>query len=251
MRTTKICILFILVFIGCTKEKSKPIDKSISFNKDHTYGSVCDIDGNTYKTIKIGSQTWMAENLRTSRYQNGDIIPNIKEVKDWAKTNQGAYCYMNEWFYEIDSTSKKIYGALYNWYAVSDLRNIAPVGWHVSTDEDWQKMESYLGLPDSELLYEYGARGESSNIGSKLKESGTIHWPSPNSDATNESGFTALPSSARDSSGIGLGHDAAFWTTSLNYFKVPYIRSLFRNDRGIVRGYENKSNGLSVRCVKN
>jgi uncharacterized protein (TIGR02145 family) len=136
--------------------------------------TVTDIDGNIYHTVTIGTQVWMVENLKTTKYRNGDPIPNVTG-NAWAALTTGAYC----WYNNDAATYKATYGALYNWYAVADSRNIAPTGWHVPTDAEWTTLTTFLG-------------GESV-AGGKLKETGTNHWTSPNTGATNETGFTALP----------------------------------------------------------
>jgi uncharacterized protein (TIGR02145 family) len=152
---------------------------SAIFNQAKTYGSVTDINGNSYKTISIGTQTWMAENLRTNKYRDGSAIPIVTNNTEWAALSSGAYCiYVNNET-EIPAT----YGRLYNWYAVADIRNIASRGWHVPTDAEWLTLITFLG-------------GESV-AGGKLKETGITHWGSPNTNATNESGFTALPGGYR------------------------------------------------------
>jgi len=160
--------------------------------------TVTDIDGNVYNTVTIGTQVWMAENLRVTHYGNGDPIPNIKDDSVWNSlcdpyylTGTGARCYWND-----DSVSyASDYGALYNYYTIADSRKIAPVGWHVPSLYDWVILRDYLG-PDS--------------AGGKLKEAGTTHWQSPNTDATNETGFTALPGSFN-----GIGQKCTLWSTTI------------------------------------
>ena len=138
-------------------------------------GTVVDIDGNVYNTVTIGTQVWMVENLKTTKYRNGDAIPNVTGNASWVALSTGAYC----WYNNDAATYKATYGALYNWYAVGDSRNIAPSGWHVATDSEWTTLSTFLG-------------GESI-AGDKLKEIGTSHWLSPNTGATNSNGFTAFP----------------------------------------------------------
>ncbi len=130
---------------------------------DYLQGTVSDIEGNTYKTIKIGTQTWMAENLKTTKYKDGSEIPNI--------TNNGDY--------DNNPANSETYGRLYNWYTVDDDKGVCPEGWHVPDDAEYTVLTDYLG-------------GESV-AGGKMKETGTEHWNSPNTGATNESGFTGLP----------------------------------------------------------
>lgn len=108
-------------------------------------GTVTDIDGNVYQTVKIGNQWWMAENLKVSHYQNSDAIPNVTNNSDWGNLSTGAYCAYNN-----DNVNISTYGLLYNWYAVADSRELAPTGWHVPTDEEWKQLEMSLGMSDSE-----------------------------------------------------------------------------------------------------
>ena len=137
----------------------------------HETGTVTDADGNTYRTIKIGNQWWMAENLRTTRYRNGDPIPTVTDNFTWGHLLTGACC-----SYDNDSSMVFTYGRLYNWHAVSDGRGLAPLGWHVPSDADWGTLVEYLG--------------GSAVAGGKMKEAGTAHWLSPNTGATNESAFS-------------------------------------------------------------
>jgi len=171
-------------------------------------GTVTDIDGNVYKTVKIGNQWWMAENLKVTRYRNGDPIPNITDNHTWVDLSTGAYCNYNN-----DISNVATYGRLYNWYAVDESRNIAPAGWHVPTDDEWKQLEIYLGMSPTEAD-ETHWRG--TDEGGKLKETGTTHWYSPNTGATNESGFTALPGGYRVSGGFSsLGFGAYFWSSTV------------------------------------
>ncbi len=207
-------------------------------------GSVVDIDGNTYKTIKIGDQWWMAENLRVTHFGNGEAIPNITDNSTWIGLSTPAYCEFNN---NIENLIT--YGCLYNWYAVNDIRGIAPSGWHVPTDEEWKQLEMYLGMSqaDADLI---GYRGN--DEGGKLKESGTIHWFSPNTGATNESGFTALPGGSRSSDGTysNLGSNAGFWSSTEYVSQDCWFRYLYFHLSGINHSYDNKRSGFSVRCVK-
>ena len=162
--------------------------------------TVTDIDGNIYKTVKIGTQVWMTEDLKTTKYQNGDPVPNVTDSTEWKELTAGAYCN-----YDNDVNIAKTYGRFYNWYAVNDPRNIAPKGWHVPTDAELKILVTYLG-------------GEGV-AGRKVKESGTTHWLSPNKGATNETGLTLLPCGSRNSHGrygITYGRNG-FWWTSTEY----------------------------------
>ncbi|NQT26384.1 PKD domain-containing protein [candidate division KSB1 bacterium] len=159
-------------------------------------GTVTDIDGNVYQTVKIGVQWWMAENLKVTHYNNGDAIPNVTDNTEWDNLTSGAYCNYNN-----DVTNIATYGRLYNFYTVKDARGIAPNGWHVSTEGDWEVLAHYLG-------------GAANEAGGKLKEAGFAHWNYPNNGATNESGFTALPAGMRwNGSFKNLGGKTLYWST--------------------------------------
>jgi uncharacterized protein (TIGR02145 family) len=130
-------VAILILTMGCKKEDDIA---PINFNPTVEYGSMTDQEGNSYKTIVIGTQTWMAENLKTTRYRNGDLIPFVTDMKQWINLASGAYCwYNNEIIY------KSTYGALYNWYTVNDSRNIAPAGWHIPDDDEWLTLINYLG----------------------------------------------------------------------------------------------------------
>jgi len=191
-----------------------------------------DADGNEYKIVKIGNQIWMAENLHTTKYRNGDPIPNETNSSDWANKTSGAYC-------DFDNTSNSLYGKLYNWYAVSDNRNIAPEGWHVPTDNDWSTLATFLG-------------GDGV-AGSKMKEDGTMHWNSPNTGATNEKGFTALPGGFRlgyDGIFKDLGNTCNFWSSTQFGTSFAWDRRLYYNNASFHRANIDKRYGFSVRCIK-
>jgi len=195
-------------------------------------GTVTDIDGNTYQTVKIGDQWWMAENLKVTHYRNGDAIPNVTDVSEWSNLTTGAYCNYNN-----DDNNANTYGSLYNWYAVDDSRNIAPDGWHVPTDAKWQTLVDYLG-------------GDAI-AGGKMKETGTSHWKSPNTGATNESGFSALPGGYRGYTGLfaDVGDYAYFWSSKW-YGSTAWYRGLLYDYSGVYRGNFSHQNGYSVRCVR-
>ncbi|NIP43173.1 MAG: hypothetical protein GWN61_10935, partial [candidate division Zixibacteria bacterium] len=205
--------------------------------------TVIDIDGNIYQTVLIGNQCWMAENLKVTHYRNGDSIPNVTDSIDWHNLTTGAYC-----DYENDSANVATYGRIYNWYAVDDIRGLAPQDWHVPTDEEWKEMEMYLGMSQSEAGA-YGWRG--TDEGGKLKEVGTIHWNSPNEGATNESGFTALPAGWRHGGGnFGYMGDIAFFWCSRN-LRGAEDRSIYYNSSQIFRDTDHgEIGGHSVRCVR-
>ena len=207
-------------------------------------GTVTDIDGNVYQTVTIGAQVWMAENLKVTHYRNGDPIPHVTDSATWSGLTSGAYCEYNN-----DPSNVATYGRLYNWYAVYDSRNIAPEGWHVPTDEEWKQLEMFLGMSQSQAdawLW----RG--TDEGGKLKETGTTHWISPNTGATNESGFTALPGGYRLDNGtfIHVGDYANFWSSTVIGSYDAYPRRLYYNYSKVFRNGIRKEHGLSVRCVR-
>jgi uncharacterized protein (TIGR02145 family) len=195
--------------------------------------TVTDYDGNVYNTITIGTQIWMQGNLKVTHYRNGDAVPNVTNFSNWWNLTTGAYCNYNN-----DVNNATTYGVLYNWHVVNDSRNIAPAGWHVPTDAEWTVMTTFLG-------------GE--NVaGGKLKETGTSHWQSPNTGATNESGFTALPGGYRDNTGTfsAIGVDCFWWSSSENSPYGAWSRRIDNISPSVNRLYSNESNGYFVRCLK-
>lgn len=196
-------------------------------------GTVTDIDGNVYNTVTIGSQCWMVENLNVSRYRNGDAIPNVTNNPQWSSYTQGAYCNYNN----TDSIST-IYGRLYNWYAVNDSRGLAPLGWHVGTDAEWSTLINFLG--------------GGSIAGGKLKEVGTTHWVTPNTGATNETGFTARPAGHRHPSGIfdGIGSYGNSWCSNESSPSNAWTTTMNSISPEIIKYEVGKNLGFSVRCIK-
>ncbi len=208
-------------------------------------GTVIDIDGNIYNTVKIGEQWWMAENLKVTHYRNGDGISNVTGGTTWAGLTTGAYCEYNN-----DINNVATYGRLYNWYAVNDARNLAPAGWHVASDEEWKQLEMYLGMSQAQAD---SVEWRGSNEGGKLKETGTTHWSSPNTGATNVSGFSALPTGSRYDDGNygGIGVYAGFWTSTESSSNGAWNRSLYYLYSGVHRFYGHDQRfGFSVRCIK-
>ena len=206
--------------------------------------TMTDIDGYVYQTVKIGDQWWMMENLKVTHYRNGDPIPHVTDGSTWSGLSTGAYCE-----YDNNPANPATYGRLYNWYAVDDSRNIAPEGWHVPTDEDWQQLEMYLGMSSSEVEG-IGLRG--TDEGGKLKEAGTVHWNLPNEGATNESGFMALPGGYRDYSAVyfKMGDDGEFWS-STGWSSVTAFNRILRYDEQLIgRINIDKKSGYSVRCIR-
>lgn len=196
-------------------------------------GYVKDIDGNGYITVRIGSQWWMAENLKTTKLNDGTDIPMVFDNKTWGSLTTIAYC----WYKNDEENYKNEYGALYNWYAVNTGK-ICPVGWHMPSDNEWTTLTNYLG-------------GE--NVaGGKLKEASTTHWDSPNIGATNESGFTALPGGSRLSNGEfrDIGQNGNWWSSTEQSSQFAWQRVMFRNLNGVGRVGCNMEYGFSVRCLK-
>lgn len=227
--TTLVTAFFLVCFFSC--------EKSV------TTGTVTDIDGNTYQTVKIGNQWWMAENLKVTHYRNGDPIPNVTDDTEWDNLTTGAYCN-----HDNDANNATTYGSLYNWYAGAS-RNIAPTGWHVPSDAEWKTLEKYLGMSRSDAD-DKGFRG--TDEGDKLKETGTAHWNSPNTGATNESGFSALPGGYRYYYGdfSGMGESAYFWSSAEYDSTSAWLRYLSYYYSEVFRYKYDKQDGFSVRCVR-
>ena len=202
--------------------------------------NVKDIDGNVYKTVTIGKQIWMAENLKTTKYNDGKAIPLVTDDKAWGALTTPAYC----WYYNDASTNKNKYGALYNWYTVN-TNKLCPKAWHVATDTEWTTLTTYL---DGESV-----------AGSKLKETGTTHWESPNAGATNKSGFTALPGGYRNHDGAfgeygsyasNFRSNGCWWSSSEQSDFCAYYRRLYNSLIDVYRSPSDKHFGYSVRCLK-
>lgn len=197
-------------------------------------GAGVTFDGYTYPSIVLGNgQEWMSENLRTTTYANGNPIPNVTDNTQWENLTTGAWSHYNN-----DSQYENPYGKLYNWYTVDDPRNVCPTGWHVPTDAEWTILSDYLG-------------GE--NVaGGKMKSTGTQYWLSPNTDATNESGFSGLPGGLRSFNGTfnDIGN-LGYWWSSTEYITTNAWYRYLSYDSGIVYRYGNyKKDGFSVRCLR-
>lgn len=207
--------------------------------------SVTDVDGNVYQSVIIGTQTWMKENLKVSKYRNGNTITTSLSNSQWQNSTSGAYA-----IYNNDPANNTLYGKLYNWYAVVDPRGLCPAGWHVPSDAEWKTLESSLGMTFNELD-ELGYRGEVQNIGGKLKAISNL-WNSPNLGATDESGFTALPGGNRFNDGNynDVGNNGIWWSASGISSSSALGRGLDYNFGSNFRGSYEKQNGLSVRCIK-
>jgi len=231
-----------LVFAGsCNKDddnnpssNNQTIGKTTAvFNPNVSYGTMTDQDGNTYKTVTIGTQTWVAENLRTTIYNDGTAIPNVTDGDEWCDLTTGAYCNYNN---TTSQDTIATFGRLYNWNAVN-TGLLAPKGWHVPTYDEWETLTDYLGG-------EYAA-------GEKLKEEGTSHWYTPNEGATNETGFTALLGGSRTSTGDFnyIGFDGDWWSATEDDTNYAWSR-LMTFDGSVYRYVGDKEVGFSVRCVR-
>lgn len=188
---------------------------------------VADIDGNIYKTVLIGDQVWMAENLKVNHYSNGDPIPNVTDSLQWINLQTGAYCSYNNLI-----SNSNMYGYLYNWYAVSDKRGLCPDGWHVPIYAEYEMLSDYLG--DWKIA------------GGKLKETGYEHWEIPNIGADNTTGFSALPGGCRNKHGFsGIGTNSYFW-----FNKSAWIIQLDYDSPEKHGALYDHFDGYSVRCIK-
>jgi uncharacterized protein (TIGR02145 family) len=216
---TALTVMIAMVATGCKKD-----------NDDSE--TVADIDGNVYRTVVIGDQVWFGENLKTTRYEDGDPIPETTGETEWLNLTGGAYCK-----FENDPANVGVYGLLYNWYAVQDSRNVCPAGWHVPTYGDWTALVDFL-------------EGES-EAGGILKEKGTSHWKSPNTGATDDYGFTALPSGYR-SGGMFRepGYYAVFWSATEADATDGHMLDLISSSSQAYLEEAFKIDGYSVRCIK-
>jgi uncharacterized protein (TIGR02145 family) len=235
-------------------------DISISSDTLTTMPSVqmTDYDGNSYGTVKIGNQLWMRENLKATHYFDGTIIPLVEGTSGWdaLTSTDKAYCYYNN-----SITNRDLYGALYTWAAVmngmassdgnpSGVHGVCPNGWHMPSDAEWKELEMCLGMSQAEVDA-VGFRG--TDEGSKLKDKGTKHWSSPNTGATNYSGFTALPGGMRDVYGdfYSLGDFTSFSSaTEYTINNSAWSRDLYSNSTEVVREGTGKVCGISVRCLR-
>jgi trimeric autotransporter adhesin len=204
---------------------------------------ITDYDGNVYHTVTIGTQVWLAENLKTTRYNDGTSIPNITDNTAWVALTTGAYS-----DYSNIPANSTTYGRLYNWYVVDNNtatkvasnggKNVCPTGWHVPSDAEWTTLTTYLG-------------GESV-AGGKLKETGITHWASPNTGATNETGFTAFPGGYRFNDGAYtlVGSDGLWWSSTDYSTTLAWFRYMSYNNAYVSRDFSSERSGFSVRCVR-
>jgi len=215
-----------IVGTGYGNEVSFTTNPLITFNPNLTYGSVSDVEGNIYKTIQIGTQIWMAENLKTTKYNDNTAISLVSDNTTWSTLITPAYCW-----YDNETIYREIYGALYNWYTVNTGK-LCLTGWHVPSISEWFTLENFLG--------------GNTMAGGKLKETGTSNWKTPNTGATNESGFTALPSGVRGTDGgFNLIGDHGFWW---NTDAIP--RGVSHDNIMTETTNSNKLVGCAIRCLK-
>jgi len=214
--TLGIYFSMLILFSGCEKEPE----------------IVIDVDGNEYSTVTIGTQVWMAENLKTTKFNDGTDIPFITSNTIWAGLTTPGYCY-----YDNSWGNGLIYGALYNWYTVNTGK-LCPTGWHVPTNEEWTTLITYLG---SDTL-----------VGGKLKETGTAFWLSPNRGATNETGFSALGGGYRSSSGPfnAIKTSGLFWSSSEYIWDLVTFIGLYRITSNTLKSHADKPAGMSIRCIR-
>ena len=226
--TIKAGLAAILLFANaCKKESGSNLQSSLT--DDNAFNMVA----GKYPSVWIGTQKWMTRNLDVTHYRNGDRIPQVNRRAVWDTITRGAWCWYNE-----DSTNDSVYGKLYNWYAVNDPRGLAPKGWHVPSDAEWDTLSSFLG-------------GDAV-AGGKLKETGTAHWGYPNAEATNETGFTGLPGGSRRPSGkfVFFGVNGEFWTSTQYKAVNAWFRYLLHYNGSLSKYVDAKQFGFSVRCIK-
>ncbi len=192
-----------------------------------------DKDGNVYNVIRIGTQLWMKENLKTTRYNDNTSITLVPDNTAWNNLTSPGYC----WYINDAAGYKATYGGLYNWYTVNTGK-LCPEGWHVPTDAEWTTLTDYLG-------------GTSVAV-SKLKEAGTAHWNNPNTGATNESGFTALPGGHRDEYGKFnyIVYSGYWWSSTETSTTYAWIRLMNYTNPDVIRLNMDKKEGFSVRCLR-
>jgi uncharacterized protein (TIGR02145 family) len=240
--------LFILAFVfissvSCKKKTETPVQET---------GTVTDVDNNTYKTVKIGNQWWMAENLRVKHYRNGKTITQFDgngSYPDslWTQTTKGACC-----IFGYANAVNSLYGLLYNWYVVSDTNIIAPAGWHVPSDDEWKTLETYLGMSQADAN---NVKWRGNDEGDKLKIQAPTDWQKGNGWGTNTSGFMATAASCRLFDATwgtpGLTATGFWWSTSIHTSdNQVWYRYLDHNNSNVFRYHASKNYGMSIRCVK-
>ncbi len=244
-------ILFAGIFFwGCQKD-----DNNNNNDNNTNSGTVTDASGNTYPTVKIGNQIWMAENLRTTKYRDGSNIPVVSDNTQWSDNyNNSTTLPMMCWYNNDQATyTANKFGALYNWYAINPStngnKNICPNGWHIPTDAEWN-----LLIESLDPTYNPTAAGiqntQSYTAGSKMKTTGTQYWQSPNTDATNSSGFSGLPGGFRTGYYLSVGNSGYWWSSTENNTFNSWYRYLNCTNGAVQRQNIQKQHGFSVRCIK-
>lgn len=215
-----VLVIITVSFTGCKKDPKLP-------------DPVTDIDGSIYKTVKVGDQLWMAENLRTTRFNDGSGIPLVKDDNSWHSLTAAGYC----WYNNDEASYKVPYGALYNGYTIASGK-LCPTGWHVPDIEEWRDLKIFLG--------------DSTKTGGKLKESGTAHWLTPNKGADNRTGFTALPAGIRYFEGTfaSVLSYSGIWSATETENDEEWYIGLYYGDATLATNHRNKKYGLTVRCLK-
>ena len=208
-----------------------------SYGNEYSFtpGTFTDSEGNIYHYVVIGLQVWMVENLKVTKFRNGDPIANVTDASTWAASTTGAYC----WYNNDAALNRDTYGALYNFYAVADSRNIAPTGWHIPTLDEWNALVNFVGGG-------YFAGG-------KLKETGTAHWRNPNEGTTNSWGFTALPGGLRnddDGTFNALGEFGYWWNNTTSGFYSAENQYIGYRSANCNNWDKHKQYGYSVRCIR-
>ena len=197
-------------------------------------------------SVTICNQIWTTNNLDVTTYRNGDAIPQVTDATAWINLTTGAWCYYNN-----DPANGTIYGKLYNWYAVNDPRGLAPQGWHVPSDAEWNKLVKCID-PSADTACQQGCT-QSVTAGGAMKETGSSHWQSPNFGATNSSGFAGLPGGYRYYGGpfspfYAIGNNGYWWSSTDD--SAAWIRNLYYSGSNVNRNLEAKTNGFSVRCLR-
>jgi uncharacterized protein (TIGR02145 family) len=211
--------------------------------------TISDVENNIYSTVQIGTQCWTQTNLKTSRYRNGDNIPTGLSNSAWQNTTSGAYA-----IYNNDPVNDGLYGKLYNHYAVTDSRGLCPTGWHVPSDGEWNVLVKYLD-PNADTVC--GNCWQSPIAGGALKSTAMQPtpggWSSPNTGATNSSGFTAPPGGLRFNSGggfVSMAESGCWWSSSVSSAPLAWGRDLYYGDSNVYRYYHGRTVGFSVRCCR-
>ena len=230
MKTLTTIRIYSLLIIGVIFMATYGCEK-----KENSTIPITDIDGNVYHSVTIGNQTWMVENLKTTRYNDGSAIPLIADSAAWVNiiySSTPGYC----WYKNNAANYKNTYGAIYNWYAINTGK-LAPIGWHIPSDAEWTTLTACLG-------------GDSL-AGKKMKEAGTSHWKDFNT-GDNISGFSALPGGMRpyDGSFVGIGEIGYWWSVTAYDSGSAWVRNLDGGTTMVTRNNYGKTLGCSIRCIK-